>query len=146
MTAPQREKLYSPELLSLATALADYPYDPNSPLLGEARSRTCGSSVACALALDGEERVEAIGLKVAACAVGQAAAAVFASSVIGRTSAEIGEAEDAIARWLDGAPEEPDWPGMTALRPALHFPGRHAAILLPWKAAEDALSKVDMGG
>ena len=39
--------LYSTDLLALAVSLADYPIDPELPLQGEVRSRTCGSSVVC---------------------------------------------------------------------------------------------------
>ena len=45
------DKLYTPELLGLAVALADYPADPALPLHGEARSKSCGSTLAADIAL-----------------------------------------------------------------------------------------------
>ena len=40
----------------------------------------------------------------------------------------------------------PDWPDLEMLAPALPYPGRHGAILLPWRAAADALSKPMLAG
>ena len=134
------ERLYTPELLGLAVSLADYPADPTLPFHGSARSRSCGSTLDADLALDGESRIEALGLRVRACAVGQAAAAIFAKAAQGRTAGEIEAAGDAIAVWLAEGGQAPDWPGIAALAEARGFPGRHGAIMLPWTAARDALS------
>ena len=134
------ERLYTPELLGLAVSLADYPLDPALPYQGSARSRSCGSTLDAGLALDEEGRVERLGLRVRACAVGQAAAALFAQGARGRQAAEIEAAHTAIAQWLSDGGEPPDWPGMAALAEARGYPGRHGAIMLPWTAALDALS------
>ena len=134
------ERLYTPELLALAVSLANYPADPNLPFKGEARSQSCGSTLALGLGTDAEDRIAAIGMKVSACAIGQAAAAVFAAGAEGRSASEIEAAHDAIAAWLAGEGETPDWPGFTPLLPAREFPGRHGAMMLPWKAAGAALS------
>ena len=134
------ERLYTPELLGLAVSLADYPLDPALPYQGSARSRSCGSTLDAGLALDEEGRVERLGLRVRACAVGQAAAALFAQGTRGRQAAEIEAAHAAIAQWLAEGGEPPDWPGMAALAEARGYPGRHGAIMLPWTAALDALS------
>jgi len=135
-------RLYTPELLGLAVELAGYPLTADLPLRGEARSRSCGSTVNMAVALEGD-RVSRIGLRVRACAVGQAAAAIFARAALGKSTGEIGAAHTAVAAWLAGAGSLPDWPGLGVLEPARAFPARHAAILLPWKAALAALNKQD---
>ncbi|MDD3799500.1 MAG: iron-sulfur cluster assembly scaffold protein [Novosphingobium sp.] len=134
-------RLYTPELLGLAVRLADYPHDPGLPLHGEARSASCGSTLALDLALDAGGRIERLGMKVHACAVGQAAAALFADAAAGRTADDIVRTETAIAIWLAGEGELPDWPGLATIEPARAFPGRHGAIMLPWRAAAQALSK-----
>jgi NifU-like protein involved in Fe-S cluster formation len=120
--------------------LADYPADPTLPLHGEARSKSCGSTLAADIAVDGEGRIATLGLRVRACAVGQAAAAIFAGAAAGRTAGDIDEAHAALTAWLAGAGAMPDWPGLAAIAPAREFPGRHGAIMLPWTAARDALS------
>ena len=141
MTAPPRTSLYSPQMLALAVELADIPLDPRAPFSGEARSRTCGSTLALGCAIDGDGAISAIGMKVSACAVGQAAAAIFAHGAVGRIRKELLAAERGIAAWLSGGGKLPDWPRLEVLEPALPHKGRHEAILLPWRAALDALSK-----
>jgi NifU-like protein involved in Fe-S cluster formation len=134
------DKLYTPELLALAVALADYPADPSLPLHGQARSKSCGSTVALDIGVDADGRIEALGLQVRACAVGQAAAAIFARAAPGRSSDDIQAAHTALTEWLAGTGDTPDWPGLIAIAPARAFPARHGAIMLPWTAARDALS------
>ena len=134
------DKLYTPELLALAVALADYPADPSLPLHGQARSKSCGSTLAADIGLDAAGRIETLGLRVRACAVGQAAAAIFARAAPGRGGDEIGATHAALLEWLAGTGPLPDWPGLAAIAPAREFPARHGAIMLPWSAALDALS------
>ena len=140
------EKLYTPELLALAVALADYPPDPTLPLHGEARSKSCGSTLAADFALDDEGRIARVGLRVRACAVGQASAAIFARAAATRTLADIAAAQDALTAWLGGNGERPGWPGLEALDAARDYPARHGAIMLPWTAARDALSSAAPAG
>ena len=132
-------RLYTPEVLALATSLAAHPFDPAMPFTGSARSASCGSTLAISLALDGAGRVTGLGLRPQACAVGQASAAIFAGAVPGRTRSEIAAAEAQMAAWLGGAGQMPDWPGLAAIAAARDYPARHGAILLPWRAALDAL-------
>jgi NifU-like protein involved in Fe-S cluster formation len=134
------DKLYTPELLALAVSLAEYPPDASLPLHGEARSKSCGSTLAADIAVDGAGRIERLGLKVRACAVGQASAALFARAAAGRGLAEIEAAHAALTAWLAGAGDLPDWRGLELLVPAREYPARHGAIMLPWTAARDALS------
>jgi len=134
------DKLYTPELLALAVALADYPPDLSLPLHGHARSKSCGSTLAVDLAVDGEGRIAALGLQVRACAVGQASAAIFARDAAGRALDDIATAHAALTAWLAGSGELPVWPGLATIAAARAFPARHGAIMLPWTAARDALS------
>ncbi len=134
------QALYTPAILAAATGLAAYPWDEALPLRGEARSRSCGSSIVMGLASDESGHIARIGLKPHACAVGQAAAHVFASAAIGRGRDEIATTRAALSAWLAGDAPLPDWPGVDLLAPARAYPGRHAAILLAWDAALVALS------
>lgn len=144
MTSSQRRALYSPELLALAVELADYPFEPEAPGHGRARSRTCGSTIE--LSHRGEGELSGTGLRVSACAVGQTAAAIFAAHAEGRTADDLRLTVEQLSDWLAGSGIEPDWPRIAALEPALPHPGRHEAILLPWRAGLDALSNVQTGG
>lgn len=141
MSAGRAASLYTPEILALAVELARYPLSGGGPLTGSARSRSCGSTLEIALGYGEGDRIDALGLKVSACAIGQASAAIFARHAFGTDLARIVATGTALADWLGGAGALPEWPDLSLIAPARDFRGRHGAILLPWKAAEQALSK-----
>jgi NifU-like protein involved in Fe-S cluster formation len=138
---PRAAALYTPELLALAVSLAEWPLDLEAEYSGDARSATCGSTLAFSCKLDENGRISAPGLRVSACAVGQAAAALFIAQAADRDRTAIETARDEIARWLAGDGELPDWPGLAAIEPARAYPARHGAIVLAWNAALAALPK-----
>jgi len=145
MNAPAGERgsaaLYTRELLALAVSLADRPIDPSAPLSGEARSATCGSTIRFGCAVDAAGKIERPGLQVTACAVGQAAAALFVARAEGQNRRAIEDTRDALKQWLEGQGPMPDWPGLSVLDPARAYPARHGAIVLAWNAALAALPK-----
>jgi NifU-like protein involved in Fe-S cluster formation len=134
--------LYSPAVLALATGLAAIPLDGGLPLRGTARSPACGSTIELGLALDSAGRIARVGVRAHSCAIGQAAAAVFASGVQGLRTADLMDALGALEAWLAGSGTQPAWPGLDTLAAAQGYPGRHGALLLPWRAALDALASV----
>ena len=139
-TARGGVELYTPVILALAVDLAGFPLDNTYPLRGSASSRVCGSQVEVGIALNDSGLVDRIGTRVSACAVGQASAALFAKSVRGMGPEAIARSAEQLEAWLAGTSAEPEWPGIGELAPARSFPARHAAIVLPWKAALAALS------
>lgn len=134
-------KLYTSEILGLATELALMPFDPVMPLHGHARSPSCGSTLALSLAIDATGRVTAGGVRAQACAIGQASAAIFLRALPGRQASAIPALHSALTDWLAGQGPMPEWPGLETLAPAVDYPARHGAMLLPWNAALDALSQ-----
>ena len=141
MTAIEAEKLYTPEILALAVELAEYPFDSLSPLKAEVSSRSCGSTLAMSVKTNADGAIDAIGMRVTACAIGQAAAAIFARNAKGRSLADIQRSGEALLGWLNRSGEMPQWAGIATLDNARAFPARHDAILMPWRAAVQALSK-----
>lgn len=131
--------LYTPEILELATRLAQWRWDEALPKQTAVRSRSCGSTLSLGIETDDDGRITRLGLKPQACAIGQAAAAIFAAGALGRGAAEIAEAERSLAGWLSGEADMPDWPGIDAIAPAIAYPGRHGAIMLAWQAARELL-------
>ena len=147
--------LYTPEVLGLATSLSRYPeavrhsgallpWNEALPLKGGARSKSCGSTLQLALSMDAAGRIGEVALKAQACAIGQAAAAIFASAAKGRSGEQIREAAQAIEAWLAGAGAMPDWPGLEAIAAARDYPARHGAIMLAWNAARELLPSQEM--
>ncbi|TMM49903.1 iron-sulfur cluster assembly scaffold protein [Qipengyuania marisflavi] len=145
MTPPRRAVLYSPELLQLAVELAAYPLDQSAALQGAARSRSCGSEIALSVSLRPDGALANVGMRVTACAVGQGAAAIFAAAAKGANVSSLAENLDQISAWLKADGPVPHWPRIAMLAPAREYPGRHDAILLPWRAALDALSNTGGG-
>nr|WP_240049087.1 iron-sulfur cluster assembly scaffold protein [Parerythrobacter lutipelagi] len=133
-------RLYTPNILSLAVELAIYPLAADFQWRGDARSRTCGSEVVFACNVNGDGGIADFGLQAKACAIGQAAASLFARGAKGRTGSDIGRTVHSLEIWLAGTDDLPDWQGLEILQPAREHRGRHDAILLPWKAALAALS------
>lgn len=133
-------KLYSPQLLGLATELARYPLSANFTVRGQARSKICGSAVTLGLNQDHLGLVQSIGLQTSACAVGQAASAIFAKDACGRSAEDIANALPEIEAWLKGDGPLPNWQGIEALEPVIEHASRHGAVILPWQAALQALS------
>ena len=132
-------KLYTPSLLALSVELAAFPHDPGQPLQGRAKSRTCGSEVL----LSGREadgKLQSLGLQVTACAVGQASAALFAEAAQGQSREQISHILDQLKSWLDDQTGSDFIPRLELLEAARDYPARHEAILLPWRAALDALA------
>lgn len=136
--------LYTPQVLALATGLALWPWDDALPLQGSARSQSCGSTLALGLATDAAGRIAQIGVRAQACAIGQAAAAIFAQSAVGKSPADIEAAAAGLSKWLGGGGPRPDWPGFELLEPARAYPARHGAIRLAWQAARELLPTGDV--
>ena len=131
--------LYNAEVLGLATSLAAYPLSANLTLHGTARAPTCGSTIALGLSRDRSGRIDVVGLRSQACAIGQAAAAIFAKAAPGKDLEELEAALNQIEQWLAGG-ALPDWPGFAAIAAARDYPARHGAIMLAWRAALVALA------
>jgi NifU-like protein involved in Fe-S cluster formation len=136
-----RTTLYTPAVLAAATGLAAWPWDDALPFVGQARSRTCGSTITLGLALDTTGAVSAIGIRAHACAIGQASANAFASGAIGQTRAQITAARAGLGAWLAGEGELIPWPGLDVIVPARLLSSRHGAIVLAWDAALEALKR-----
>ncbi|MEQ1497088.1 MAG: iron-sulfur cluster assembly scaffold protein [Novosphingobium sp.] len=132
--------LYTREVLALATSLARWPYDDALPLQGSARAPTCGSTVDLNIAIDEAGRITQLGLRARACAIGQAATAIFAENAPGMDAAQLEAAYTEIAQWLAEG-NLPGWPGFAAIARAREYPARHGAILLPWRAALVAMDQ-----
>ncbi len=140
-------KLYSQRILALA---ADLPHaarleDPDASC--KKRSPLCGSTVTVDLMLDGD-RVTGFGQDVKACALGQAAASVIGSQVIGLDRAVIAKGRDQLQAMLKADGPVPDAPfdGLEVLAPARDYKNRHASIMLAFEATLGAMDQAKVAG
>ena len=130
--------LYTADILRLA---AENPIDQrlDAPMgSSEKRSPICGSRVTVDINVGDDGRVNAAGMLVRACALGQASSSLLAADLIGRSPEELAAARDALAAWLVRDGEPPAWPGMDVLAPAQDYSARHPSIRLAFEAAAEA--------
>ena len=134
-------KLYSEKILALAAGLP--LTNPLSSPSGQAskRSPLCGSNLSVQIGWDGE-RINAYHQNVKACALGQAAASVFAEIAIGLTEAEVLKGRDQLFAMLtaDGPVPDPPFEALEALIPARAYSNRHASIMLAFEATLAAIN------
>jgi NifU-like protein involved in Fe-S cluster formation len=131
--------LYNNQILKLATSTANFKrlLEPHASV--EKRSPVCGSRVTVDVRLDALGQIDALGLEVRACALGQASAALMAASAHGRSIDELDYARDALAGFLADTREDPGaWPGLEIFAPAVPHRARHASILLAFEAVAEA--------
>ncbi len=138
--------LYNTEILRLATSIPHLGRLESPQATAERRAPLCGSRVTVDVNMDDQMRVSALGLKVNACALGQASAALMASHAIGRNAQELHAALDGLASFLAGQSElTGDWPGLDIFAPAVPHTSRHGAILLAFQAVADAVEQAGAG-
>ena len=134
-------KLYSARILELASSIPHAARLEAPDITITRRSPQCGSTITVDLcATDGV--ITAFGQDVKACALGQAAAALVGTNILGRSLVEVETARDGLAAMLsDGAtPPDPPFDGFEVLTPARDFKNRHASILLAFDATVEALT------
>lgn len=134
--------LYSDRILALAAGIPRLGRLDSPDGAASRRAPLCGSTVSVTLRLE-EGRIADFAQEVRACALGQAAAAVLGSAVLGRTAEEVRQGRDALRAMLkDGAPPPgAPWQGLEALLPARDHPNRHGSILLSFEATLEALDQ-----
>lgn len=132
-------KLYSGRILELAGDIPHLGRLSSPQATVRRRSPLCGSVVTVDLIMK-DGRVAEFAQDVKACALGQAAASIVGSAVIGRTAQELADARDALRAMLmaGGAVPPAPFDGFEALIPARDFRNRHASILLSIEAAAEA--------
>jgi len=137
-------KLYSAKILSLA---ADIPHldrleTPQATV--KKRSPLCGSTVTVDIDMS-DGKVRAFGQDVKACALGQAAASVVGSAIIGTTRAQVETAREQLKAMLKQGGDVPAAPfdGLEVLIPARDYKNRHASIMLALDAAAEAMQTAE---
>jgi len=136
--------LYSDKLLALA---ANMPLtDPLTTPSGQAKRRSplCGSNIEVEIETKGD-RIVGFHQDVKACALGQAAASVFAKHAIGLTYDEVAAVRDQMAAMLkeNGPSPTGKFEDLRYLLAARDFKNRHESILLVFNATLDAFEDAE---
>ncbi|MBY6115645.1 iron-sulfur cluster assembly scaffold protein [Mameliella alba] len=135
-------KLYSGRILELAADIPNNQRLDDPQVSVKKRSPLCGSTVTVDLSMQ-DGKVSAFGQDVKACALGQAAASVVGSAIVGRSAEDILAARDALRAMLkeDGPTPPAPFDGLEVLRPAAAYKNRHASIMLALDAASEAVQE-----
>lgn len=133
------DQLYNTDILTLSSSLENDRLE--APQATARRvSKLCGSWLEIDVRLDGDVVFD-VALRVQACALGQASAAILKNNIKGATLAEITEARDALSAMLKqgGQPPEGRFAQLSLLMGVAEYPARHTSTLLAFDAAVDAV-------
>lgn len=133
-------KLYSARILELAADMPRVGRLDHAQASVQKRAPLCGSTVTVDIATK-DDVITDYAADVKACALGQAAASVVATHIVGRTRDEVRTARDALKAMLTSNGPTPPAPfeELDVLRAAVSFSNRHASILLTLDALVEAL-------
>lgn len=136
-------KLYSSKILALAADITRTDRLNNPMATVKKRSPLCGSSVTVDLVLE-NGIVKDYAQDVKACALGQAAASVVGSAIVGSSIEQVSAARDELIEMLKNNGPVPSAPfdGLNVLEPARDFKNRHASILLALDASVEAAQQI----
>ena len=131
--------LYNSDILTLAGQLrAERLTDPH----GTARvvSKLCGSELEIDVEMDGDH-VKDAAVRVRACALGQASAAILMDGIVGASLEELSTARDALWAILKEGEPAPEgrFAGLSTLASVREYPARHQSVMLAWDGAVEAL-------
>jgi len=137
-------QLYSTRILALASDIPRLGHLPAPHGVAKKRAPLCGSTVGVELTLE-DGRIADFAQEVRACALGQAAASVVGSVVVGLTPEEVRAGRDALWRMLRDGGEMPAAPfeALAVLVPARDHANRHGSIMLAFDATLDALAQAE---
>lgn len=135
-------KLYSARILALTTEIPHTTRLSAPTASAKKRAPLCGSNIIVDLVVE-DGVITDFGQDLKACALGQAAASVIGSNIIGRTEAEVQKGRDELFAMLkeNGPAPAAPFDGLEVLEPARDYKNRHASILLAFDATLDALAQ-----
>ena len=140
------DDLYSARLLKLAGNMPRAGRLAHPQGSSEKISKLCGSRVLVEVTVDGD-RVADFAQDVKACALGQAAASVLGSNVVGASLEELETARRQLRAMLKDGGEAPDgrFAELALLEPVKDYPQRHASTMLAFEAVTEAVRRATGG-
>ena len=143
MKVSTTHKLYSLEILRLATSLLHNDSLETPQGSATCRAPLCGSEVTVDVAMDDFSYITGLAIRAKACALGQASAAVLRTKALGNNAAQIRQINENLKTVLQQGYGDLAWSELEPFRYASDFPARHGAILLPFDTLIAALEKAE---
>ncbi|WP_412057947.1 iron-sulfur cluster assembly scaffold protein [Bartonella sp. DGB2] len=136
--------IYTPEILTCAAQISKIGRLNNPNASAEKHSRLCGSRIIVDLTMEGDTIIE-FGQVIQACALGQAAASLVASHIIGMSSLQFKSLQTHIFAMLsEGAPlPKGFFEDFAILAPITAYPQRHASAMLCLDAVVDCIEQIE---
>ena len=136
-------KLYSSRILALAADMPRTGEIEDADAEVKKRAPLCGSTVTVQLKVQNGS-VTDYAQNVKACALGQAAASVVGSAIVGCTVEQVVTARDQLKAMLktDGPVPDAPFEGLEVLLPAREYKNRHDSILLSLQASVEAIEQI----
>ena len=136
-------KLYSSRILALAAEMPKTDRLDAPMATVKKRAPLCGSTVTVDLSIK-DGIITAYGQDVKACALGQAAASVVGSAIVGCSTDQVISARDGLNAMLkaNAAPPQAPFDGLEVLIPAREFKNRHDSIMLSLNASVEAIKEI----
>lgn len=138
------DDIYNTRIIELAGSLSRGDRLKNPDASATAHSKLCGSTVTIDLNMAGG-RVAEYGQTVKACLLGQAAASIMASQIVGSTPEDLHRvaAEMRVMLREGGAPPSGRWAELAVLEPVRNYKSRITSTLLVFDAVEKALDQIE---
>ena len=134
--------LYNTDVLTLAGNISHVGRLPAPDASVRKVSKLCGSWLEVDVKVDGET-VTDFALRLQACALGQASAAILAQHVIGATLDELRTAQDGLRAMLKEGGEAPTgrFAALGLLAEVANYPARHTSTMLAFDAVVAAVEQ-----
>ena len=137
---PMLDSLYNTDILTLSAGLKNTALS-NPDASVRKVSKLCGSWLEIDVMMDGDV-VGDIALRLQACALGQASAAILQDAIIGATLGELKEAQSDLRAMLKEGADVPQgrFAQLALLQGVADYPARHTSTMLAFDAAVDAVA------
>lgn len=134
--------VYNKRLIALSAQAEETHRLATPHMQARAISPICGSEVEIDLEIK-DNKINAFGFEVEACALTKTVVAVMRNAIIGKTREEIRTEGNALEAMLAGEAHcfTSDWQDLEILAPVKDYKARHNSIMLPFEAVEKAFEK-----
>jgi NifU-like protein involved in Fe-S cluster formation len=138
------DDVYNSKLLEYAGNISRVGTLENPDASAKAHSKLCGSTISVDLKMN-EDIVTDFAQIVKACALGQSAASIVASNIIGASAQELRDARSQMVGMLkeEGEPPQGRFAELKYLQPVKDYKARHASTMLVFDAVVDAIDQIE---
>ncbi|MBB4076919.1 NifU-like protein involved in Fe-S cluster formation [Bartonella fuyuanensis] len=138
------DHIYNDKILEYAAHISRIGRLNKPDATSRKHAHLCGSTITVDLKVENGIIID-FAHEIYACVLGQAAASLLASHIIGQTTQDLKILREVIHQMLtqDGSPPQAPFEDFSCLQPIKSYKMRHAATLLPFDATIDCIQKIE---